>query len=144
MTYKARRSYDTDMRVLFVCSGNAFRSPVAEGLLRKMRPDIDVDSAGLNPVINVAESARRYLAREDAERFLKQASESLAEKNLETYDLIVAMEERHRDAVINMCPECRGKVVVWNIEDPYFMPYGSSEKIFNQIRRRVEQLADSL
>jgi len=144
MTYKARRFYDTDMKVLFVCSGNAFRSPVAEALLRKMRPDIDADSAGLNPVINVAESARRYLAREDADRYVKQVSESLAEKNLETYDLIVAMEERHKDAVTNICPDCRAKVVVWNIEDPYFMPYGSSEKIFNQIRRRVEQLADSL
>lgn len=144
MTYKARRLYSAHMRVLFVCSGNAFRSPVAEALLRKMRPDVEVDSAGLNPVINVAESARRYLARENAERYLKQVSESLAGKNLETYDRVICMEERHRDAVIDMCPQCDARVVVWSIEDPYFMPHGSSEKIFNQIRRRVEQLADSL
>ncbi len=112
------------MRVLFVCSGNAFRSPLAEALLTKLRPDVKVDSAGLNPVIDIAESARRYLARVGAERYLKAASEGLAAKNLEAYDLIVAMEERHRDAVVSLCPECVDKTIVWNIEDPYFMPRG--------------------
>jgi len=33
------------MRVLFVCSGNAHRSPLAEALLRKMRPDRSIDRA---------------------------------------------------------------------------------------------------
>jgi hypothetical protein len=36
------------MRVLFVCSGNAHRSPLAEALLRKMRRDW-VGSANRNP-----------------------------------------------------------------------------------------------
>jgi predicted protein tyrosine phosphatase len=28
------------MRILFVCSGNAYRNPLAEALLRKLRPDL--------------------------------------------------------------------------------------------------------
>jgi protein-tyrosine-phosphatase len=54
------------------------------------------------------------------------------------------MEERHKEAVLSRCPECADKTVVWNIEDPYFMPSGYSEKVFNQIKRKVEELADSL
>lgn len=55
----------TLMKVLFVCSGNAFRSPVAEALLKNQRPDVDVDSAGANPVVpdGIAGSARKYLAK---------------------------------------------------------------------------------
>jgi protein-tyrosine-phosphatase len=34
--------------VLFICSGNAFRSPVAEALLKKAKPDLKADSAGIN------------------------------------------------------------------------------------------------
>ncbi|MHA2405466.1 MAG: arsenate-mycothiol transferase ArsC, partial [Candidatus Hermodarchaeia archaeon] len=34
------------MKVLFVCTGNACRSPAAEALLKKFNPQIDVDSAG--------------------------------------------------------------------------------------------------
>jgi protein-tyrosine-phosphatase len=55
------------MKVLFVCSGNAHRSPLAEALLRKMRPDWSVDSAGLHVVIPVADEVREFLRREGAE-----------------------------------------------------------------------------
>ncbi|UCH71344.1 MAG: low molecular weight protein arginine phosphatase, partial [Candidatus Bathyarchaeota archaeon] len=34
------------MKVLFVCTGNSFRSPVAEALLKKLRNDLEVESAG--------------------------------------------------------------------------------------------------
>ena len=33
-------------RVLFVCTGNAYRSPISEALLKKLGPDWVVDSAG--------------------------------------------------------------------------------------------------
>ncbi len=35
--------------VLFLCTGNSCRSQMAEGLLRSLRPDWDVASAGLEP-----------------------------------------------------------------------------------------------
>ena len=132
------------MKVLFVCSGNAYRSPVAEALLKKFRRDIEVESAGTNPSIPISESARKYLVKEKAEAHLKDKPERIDEKNLETYDLIVAMKNRHKDAILDICPECRDKIVVWNIEDPYFMPSGSSERIFNLIREKAKELADSL
>lgn len=132
------------MKILFVCSGNAHRSPLAEALLRKLRPDLEVDSAGTHVAIPIAEEARRFLAKENAEQYLKETPESLNIKQPDDYDLIVAMERKHEVAVINRCPGCKSKMVVWNIEDPYFLPHDHAEGIYMQIKEKVEELSSSL
>jgi len=132
------------MKILFVCSGNAYRSPVAEALLKKLRPESDVDSAGIHPAIPISEAAKSYLRRENATKHLKQAPESLDKKKLNEYDLIVAMKEEHKDAILSRCPQCADKIVVWNIDDPYFLPHGYTEKIFKEIKGKVAELANSL
>jgi len=132
------------MRVLFVCSGNAYRSPVAEALLKKLKPEIEVDSAGIHPAIPISEAAKEYLAEENALKYLKQFPESLEEKKLDSYDLIVAMKQEHKDFILSRCPECEGRIVVWNIDDPYFLPHGYARKIFKQIKVKIAELANSL
>jgi len=131
------------MKVLFVCSGNAHRSPLAEALLKKLRPDLEVDSAGLHVAIPISEEARKYLAKENAEQYLKKTPENLNNKQLNQYDLIIAMEQRHKDYVLSKCPECEDKIVVWNIRDPYFMPNEEAEKVYQQIKEKVMDLANS-
>ena len=132
------------MKVLFVCSGNAHRSPLAEALLKKLRPDLEADSAGIHVAIPVSQEAKRFLAEDDAAQYLKIAPEDLGTKHLSEYDLIVTMEQRHKDAVLNRCPECEGKIVVWNVEDPYFMLPKNAERIYKRIKEKVEELASSL
>jgi protein-tyrosine-phosphatase len=132
------------VRVLFVCSGNAHRSPLAEALLRKMRRDWVVDSAGVDVAVPVADGVREFLRRENAEEFLKSSPESLGGKRLDSYDVIVAMEEEHKDYVLSLCPECESKIVVWNIRDPYFMDRENAWKVYEQIREKVAELAKSM
>lgn len=132
------------MRILFVCSGNAYRSPVAEALLKKLKPQIIADSAGTNPAIPISEVAREYLSRENSQKYLKKTPESLDNKELASYDLVVAMEPKHSETISNKCPECADKTVVWHIEDPYFLPHGHAERIFQQIKDKVAELANSL
>jgi protein-tyrosine phosphatase len=131
------------MRVLFVCSGNAHRSPLAEALLRKLRPDWVVDSAGLHVAIPVADEVREFLRREGAGEFLKDRPESLSGKRLGDYDVIVAMEERHKAYVLSLCPECKDKIRVWNVKDPYFMNKEDAWKVYEQIKEKVVELAKS-
>ena len=132
------------MKILFVCSGNTHRSPLAEALLKKMRPDLEVDSAGLRVAIPISEHAREYLAKEDAEQYLKKTPENLTSKQLDDYNVIVAMQHGHKDVILDKCPECKDKIVVWNIEDPYFMSHEDAEQVYRQIEEKVKQLAKSL
>ncbi|MEM2256001.1 MAG: hypothetical protein QXT06_01730 [Candidatus Bathyarchaeia archaeon] len=129
------------LKVLFVCSGNVYRSPLAEALLRKLRPDWIVDSAGLRIVLPIAEEVKEYLKEENALDLLKKRPEGLWEKRLIEYDLIVAMEPIHKDYILKLCPQCRNKIVVWNIPDPYLMDKSDMQKIFHQIKAKVTELA---
>ena len=132
------------MRVLFVCSGNAHRSPLAEALLKKLRPDLEVESAGTSTSIPISEEIRKYLAKEGAAQYLKRIPENLRSKRLKDYDLIVAMEQRHKDAVVAVCAECEQRTVVWGIEDPYFLNHEHAERVYKQVEDKVRQLAKSV
>lgn len=133
----------TDLKILFVCTGNAHRSPLAEALLKKLRPDWQVESAGMQVAIPISEAARRYLRRENAEGYLKATPEDLGNKRLEEYDLIVTMEKTHKDFILSRCPECENKIAVWNIEDPYFLGDEHAERVYGRIKKRVIELARS-
>jgi protein-tyrosine-phosphatase len=132
------------MKILFVCSGNAYRSPLAEALLKKLRPDLEVDSAGLRAVIPISRQVQEYLAKQNAAQHLKKTPQSIAEKKLGKYDLIVTMEHIHTIAVLNICPECETRIVEWNIEDPYFLENEDAKNIYVHIENKVDELAKSL
>jgi protein-tyrosine-phosphatase len=132
------------MKVLFVCYGNAYRSPLAEALLKKLRPDLEIDSAGLHVAIPISMQVHKYLAKRNAAQYLKKAPQSIDEKNLRGYDLIVAMEQTHKNAILCVCPECKSKIVEWDIEDPYFLKNKDAGKIYTQIENKVRELAKSL
>ncbi len=112
--------------------------------MRKLDSSLDVDSAGTSPGIPISMAAKRYLTQANARSFLKPIPEGLDTKDLQSYDLIVAMESRHREAVLRMCKKCTEKIVVWNIDDPYFASNGVVQKIFDQIKDNVVVLARSL
>jgi protein-tyrosine-phosphatase len=117
---------------------------LAEALLKKMRRDWVVDSAGVQVAIPIAEEIKEFLRRESAEQYLKKGPESLGGKRLGDFDVIVAMESKHRDYVLSLCPECVDKVVVWNVRDPYFMDKEDAWKIYEQIKEKVAELVKSM
>jgi protein-tyrosine-phosphatase len=56
-------------------------------------------------------------------------SERLGGRRLGDSDVIVAMENRHRDCVF-LCSECESKIIVWIVRDPYFMDKDDAWKVY--------------
>jgi len=132
------------MKILFVCTGNSFRSPMAEAILKKHRSDLEVESAGTKPARMIASNAKELLERENALENLKRTPEGLEQKNLEEYDLIVAMKEDHKNEILKRYPQMKVRIQVWNIEDPINLPCGSDKKVFDEIKKKVSELAESI
>jgi protein-tyrosine-phosphatase len=82
---------------------------------KKLGPDLEVDSAGTKITSKITKEAREYLMSEDAIQYLKKTPESIDSKQVEQHDIIIAMEQRYRDSVLKKCPECKNKVVVWDV-----------------------------
>lgn len=132
------------MKILFVCTANSFRSPVAEALLKTLRSDLEADSAGIHPASMIASNARRLLEKENGSKNLKAAPEGVGEKDVEEYDLIVVMEEAHKNNLLTNHPQLSEKIIVWNIDDPYHLPAGSDRRILREIKEKVKELSASL
>jgi protein-tyrosine phosphatase len=144
MKTESMKNEDYKFKILFVCTGNGYRSPICEALLKKLRPDLEVDSAGTKITGKITREAREYLMSEGAIQYLKKTPESIDSKQLDQYDIIIAMERRHRDSVLKKCPECRNKIVVWNVRDkiPFF--HRRTKKINDQMKKSITEYAGSL
>jgi len=132
------------MKILFVCTGNSFRSPVAEALLKKFRGDLEVESAGTQTAGMIASNAKKFLEKENALKNLKGVPEGIDQKNLEEYDLIIAMKQNHKNEIIRRYPQMEDRIQVWNIDDPINLPSGSDKEVFEEIKRKVLELAESV
>ena len=133
-------------RVLFLCTGNAVRSQMAEGLARAFHGHaIDAVSAGSRPAGFVHPLAIRAMAEigvdiRDAE------SKSAAQFVDQPFDAVVTV----CDSAAQDCPLWPGakRLEHWPIEDPSFAPDGDAARQFRETRddlaRRIDELAASL
>src|SRR5512140_2776363 len=99
--------------ILFVCTGNVCRSPMAEGLFRQIthgRPEYKVMSAGVGAVEGLppSEFAVRAL-RELGIDISKQRSRMLTADLVNQADYIFGMTHSHVDAIIMLYPQAAEK-----------------------------------
>ncbi len=131
-------------RILFVCTGNACRSPAAEALLKHAVSDLIVDSAGTRPHYEITSITRSYLRQHHADHYLKAYPESVDSKDLEAFDLIVAMESHHREYLLDRCPHCTEKIEVWNIPDPYYLDPDRATRVYDILKQKVLNLVHAI
>jgi protein-tyrosine phosphatase len=139
--------------ILFVCTANICRSPMAAGLMRKRIADtglaeqISVESAGI-----WASEGRG--ASENTVAVLKERGVSLAEHQsqpvsmalLRRADIILVMEEAHRRSLFYLAPEFLDKVYLLtemvgqyeDVDDPYGGKIEEYVKTVNLMERLIE------
>jgi arsenate reductase len=133
-----RREMTTKIRVLFVCTANAARSQMAEGLLRaKYGERYEVFSAGTRKA-KVSERAIMVM-REIGIDISHHRSKILAELYGESYDLAVTL----CDNAHAICPVVSGakKTIHHGFADPHLTP-GTDEVILNEYRRVRDEISN--
>jgi protein-tyrosine-phosphatase len=139
-------------QVLFVCSGNLCRSPMAEGLLRKLLQDeeiagIEVHSAGTLGI--QGEPASPYAVTACREAYgadlASHRSRGVDAGMLQRADLILCMAARHLEAVRGLSPDCAGrsfllKAYAGVAGGDVFDPVGSPLEVYRQSCREIEGL----
>lgn len=99
--------------ILFVCTGNTCRSPMAEGMFRQMTAkaglDVEIQSAGVSAMNNMPIS--EYTARILQEQGIQDniTSNSLTEKSVKEAGLILTMTMNHKRQLIESFPEVMDK-----------------------------------
>lgn len=126
------------MRILYVCTGNSFRSTIAEALTRRYCPEMEVESAGTRPADKVAEKAERLLGEDNAVDYLKEKPDKVSQRAVEEADIIICMRDRHyRVLEGRYAPE--NETRIWRIDDP-IRPDIDPEEAYRRIKEKVKQL----
>ncbi len=144
------------LRLLFVCSGNLCRSPMAEGIARHLAAEkdlaVEVRSAGTIARSGDPASENAVVAcSEIGVDISEHASQPLTSELVEWADQILCMEESHLLAV--NAKDWRAPFKTWNlgsfidkkqIRDPYRRSLRKYRKARDLIRRAVDEALDRL
>jgi protein-tyrosine phosphatase len=146
-------------RLLFVCLGNICRSPMAEGVFRRVAEQegvldlFDVDSAGLGDwhVGQAPDTRAQAAAQNRGIDISGQSARQIAPGDYDRFDLLLAMDGSNFDELIQLAPRgARHKirrfldfaphVGIKDVPDPF---YGCREG-FDQALDLIEEAARGL
>ena len=141
--------------ILFVCTGNTCRSPMAECLLKKMWPqrqrdEIKIDSAGTSALPDLhPTSLTQKIIKEKGVDISCHESKTLNQKMVEETDLILVMEKAHKNKVLRLSSLAEGKVFLLKefalgVEEEILDPMGGSEASYRECVREIEKSIEGL
>ncbi len=142
-------SLDIDMKkVLFVCTGNTCRSPMAEAVFNSIvekNKDFCAFSRGLFADGSPLSDNARAVLKENGIQF-NHTSHLLTGNDIDCANIIFGMTRRHGQAVLDKFPNAAGKVFLMpsDIFDPYGADIEVYRKCFNQIKEAIEYILPTL
>jgi len=141
MTASEKRSLP-NLRVLFICIGNSCRSPMAESIALRDAADLfESSSAGLAPLGVVQKLTFSTLANNGYPTD-GLSSKPILKEVWALADLVINMSGYRKQRTF---PRSEWhKVEDWDVEDPYGSDATDYQRIFEDIRTRIESLTARL
>jgi glycine hydroxymethyltransferase len=147
--------------IVFICTGNICRSPMAEGLIRHKaqktgRRDLIVSSMGTHGLYDSpATEYAQKVCQEDGVDISSHKARYLMGDELEKADLILCMEPVHIKFVETFFPWSRKKIFLlgaWPdkatrksaIQDPMGGSYEKYQQVFDLIKHHIERIFPQL
>lgn len=149
----------TQKEILVVCTANLCRSPMVTGILNArltvqgLDQQVRVSSAGLYAAVGEPASAESVaLLAEQGIDIGAHRAQQVDERRLHQADLILVMEERHRQQIFYYAPEVLHKVILLSelvhehvdLKDPYNQPRSVYQATLARITDLLERGWDQL
>ncbi|GGA42878.1 low molecular weight protein arginine phosphatase [Paenibacillus physcomitrellae] len=104
------------MRILFVCTGNTCRSPMAEGMFRQMALEAglpaEVKSAGVAAIPGMSMTRHAEAVLRDHQITDRLTSTALSEELVEWADVILTLTQGHKRQLLYAFPDAAAKTFV--------------------------------
>ena len=129
------------MKIIFVCTGNTCRSPMAEGYLKsKCMPNLTVESRGLYDGGDAVSENSATAMEEIGIDIKDHISKGLSPEDLDA-DLFIAMTESHALTLKSIgISEDKIKVLGEGISDPFMQPLSVYRRCRNEITDNIDNL----
>ena len=150
-------------RVLFVCTGNICRSPTAEGVFRDLvkvqglSKRVTADSAGIGAwhIGDPPDPRSIHEAMNRGVDISDQRARKLLLDDFEEFDLLLAMDYSHHDAMYRLCPptlqsrirmfmDYAPEAGVRNVPDPYYGSGNGFSRVYDMIETASTGLLDTI
>jgi tRNA threonylcarbamoyl adenosine modification protein (Sua5/YciO/YrdC/YwlC family) len=137
--------------VLFVCTGNTCRTPMAEGYLRHMLPKewkdrVIVRSCGTKALPGMpATDKGQEVCKKAGFDTSEHQSRALTDHLLKQADLVIAMEESHRGDILKLFPQAKVSLLaVDGVPDPIGGTTADYQRTLDLIKKEMPDVLEKI